>query len=840
MASDMELVVGVKDLATVALDRLAKKMNDFATSSKTMVSGGSGTLQLQLQRISEQMASGGGNANAGIGKAIENSINMASSKIDAAVGKVNAVIDGANARVQSFTAYMQNALDRVVQFISSAGKIVATSAAFIVVGKHVYNMANSIGMVPNKLEELRAKTVETGQGVMGTIAKFSKYTIAAGATVTLTKATMAATSAQTSLLGRVTAVGRGALAVFVLRNAMKKTEDGASTLTAKIAKVAGTAMAFGIVTKTVVGFGLSLVGLKKKADDGTAALLKTTQAGNGLAAAASKITAAPMAAVQKGASSAAAATANLGSKIEDLPKGAESVNSLVAGFGRFASTIGGIPGLLLSIPAGIAGIAMAAIGLASKTERQMEQLTNKLAIIEAAKLNISIDKIDTAPLRKMADEVELVAKQIQNATNVQSSKLISLATSSLPKGLDPSQMGDAMKAAVGLAEVYGTGIEDGMYRVRQAVEGNFESFEKLIPSLATMTSNAEKMAAVNRLAANGFKVAQKETMTFFGTLEKIKNGFANVLESIGRMKNLSEVLGMALRDVIGPALQFIDQKFGKLGVSTAGWMDSLITGAANVATGVQVIANNIPKVTERVLLTAQYLWEGLDTRVYKFFSDAGTVYAPWMARQVFIAMNTVAQNAAILFESGMRSMIQNSTGFRTMLFALLDEGTATKMVTDAFKPKEDPMKLVKFEFEELPTVAERSLSAAEIAIKTKMDAIDKELGTDFASKFGENLDGIQKMVKDMDLVADINLKTNAPEPKKEDPAANAVTRGVENLQAMQSRFMARGQSNDPQKEMLVVMKRQEALFKKMVDNQASQEQQNRTKSPVDVRWTMVN
>ena len=99
-----------------------------------------------------------------------------------------------------------------------------------------------------------------------------------------------------------------------------------------------------------------------------------------------------------------------------------------------------------------------------------------------------------------------------------------MATNSLPKGLGTEQIGEALKAAVGLSEVYGTSVEDGMYRARQAIEGNFQSFEKLIPSIATMTSDSDKLAAVSRLAANGFKIMSSESNTFWGTIEKVKNG----------------------------------------------------------------------------------------------------------------------------------------------------------------------------------------------------------------------------------------------------------------------------------------------------------------------------
>ena len=131
-----------------------------------------------------------------------------------------------------------------------------------------------------------------------------KFVVATGAAVALAQATQKATSSTTGMIGKVTAVGQGALAVFVLRNAMKKTEDGASTMTAKIAKVAGTGLAFAVVSKSVLGLGMNLLGVNKAAAAASTALSKTANAAKSLG---SKATAAPFNAVTTGATAAATA-----------------------------------------------------------------------------------------------------------------------------------------------------------------------------------------------------------------------------------------------------------------------------------------------------------------------------------------------------------------------------------------------------------------------------------------------------------------------------------------------------------------------------------------------------
>ena len=205
-------------------------------------------------------------------------------------------------------------------------------------------------------------------------------------------------------------------------------------------------------------------------------------------------------------------------------------------------------------------------------------------------------------MRKVAEDTATIAKQIQTATNVQSSKLISLATSALSKGLGSDQIGESLKAAVGLSEVYGTSIEDGMYRARQAIEGNFESFEKLIPSIKTMKNDGDKLAAVSRLAANGFKVMASESLTFWGTIEKVKNGFGNTLESMGRFKSLSDVVGTVLRDVVTPAVEFLDTKLKGFGFDGGKVLEQATSIGAGVVAAIETIGGNWDSILDRMAI----------------------------------------------------------------------------------------------------------------------------------------------------------------------------------------------------------------------------------------------
>lgn len=798
MANDIDIIVGVKDLATSVLDRLSSKVNSFGDNSKLAFAGAAERLSDQLAKVGSSAGSVGSSGNDKLVKAIESAVNGLSTKLDVALAKTNSAIDSVTNRIQS-------AINTTSQFITKIAAIASTAAAFVTVGRAINAVPTALASVVVGYNGVENASVKAKQGILSSLAPYTKYVVAAGATTTLAKATIQATSATSGLVSKVTALGRGALAAFVLANAMKKTEDGATTLAAKIAKVAGVALAFDVAARATLRFGLSLIGLGKKSDDATNALIKTANASNGIVAATARVTAIPFKAMQTGATSAAVATTNLASKIDELPKGAQSINTLVAGFGTFASQIGGIPGLLLAIPAGIAGLAFAAVTAAGQTDRQLTQLTNKLAIVEAAKLNISIDAIDTAPLRKVAEDTATIAKQIQTATNVQSSKLISLGTSALAKGLGADQIGESLKAAVGLSEVYGTSIEDGMYRARQAIEGNFESFEKLIPSIKTMKNDSDKLAAVSRLAANGFKVMASESLTFWGTIEKVKNGFGNTLESMGRFKSLSDVVGTILRDVVTPAVEFLDTKLKGFGFDGGKVLEQATSIGAGVVAAIETIGSNWDSILDRMAIGSELFWVQLTSHVENFVNTT----LPWLA-----------ENFTGIFQHAWATVANNSKSqFEYMVTSAMESMGAVPKGTADFQKAENDKK-PKYKPAPLTEIGSRSISPREQEIQGRLDAVDSKLGSSFNDNFKKAFESIDAMVKDQKKAFEINLAPKAgAEQQKLPDAIDKQSKNTANASAaLESRFLARGSSNDLQKEMSATLKRHEALLQKQLSS----------------------
>jgi hypothetical protein len=762
VANDVDIIVGVKDLATAVLDRLSSKVNSIGDSSKLAFAGAAERLNEQLAKASSgasSVASAAGNEK--LAKSIEQAANAVSNKLDAALAKTNATIDGITGRIQ-------NAIGSVTKFVTKAAEIGATVGAFFTIATAAKSMGTVLVQVAKNYSLAEMAAVKTKEGMLAGLAPYLKMAAAAGSAKTLATATLQVTSSASGLASKATGLARATLASLALNEALRKTNFTNLTFSGKLVsvagKAAGVALAFDVASRATLRFGLSLIGLGKQSDNSTTAL---TKVGNSLAATASKISVVPFNAVKTGATAAAAATLNLSSKIEDLPKGAQSVNSLVSAFGNFATQIGGIPGLLLSIPAGIAGVALAAATAAIKTERQLTQLTNKLAIVEAAKKNAFLSEVDFSPLRKIADETERVAKMIQTATNVPSSKLLALATSSLTKGLDTTQLGDALQAAVGLSEVYGTSIEDGMYRVRQAIDGNFESFEKLIPAIADMTTNQEKLDAVSKMAANGFKVMSWESTTFWGTIEKVRLGLGNVLESLGRFKSLAEVAGTILRDVVTPAVMKLETYLKGFGFDGAKIIEGAKGIAGSIVATINTIRENWDLVWQRMSLSTDLFWE----RLYQQSMYFGKTVIPWVIKQV--------EDAIVRAFERIGDKIQEASNSALGLF-----GVKTNPVLQRPDPKSNPLK-------------PRDISAQESLLAFRIKSIDTILGAAFGGNFLKAITFFNGMLAEQEAMGTPKLKSGATK-NAVDSAIDKSTQGSvgRSLQAFEARLLTRGSSQD--------------------------------------------
>ena len=130
------------------------------------------------------------------------------------------------------------------------------------------------------------------------------------------------------------------------------------------------------------------------------------------------------------------------------------------------------------------------------------------------------------------------ANAMQRATNVGNEHVESLLALSITLGFSEMKRKDAVQGAIGLSKAFesiGMSQENALRGLAKAYEGNFAHLQRYIPELLNATTQAEKMAIVQRHMANGFQMAKDETKTAAGAMQNYKNQIGDAKEHIGDM-----------------------------------------------------------------------------------------------------------------------------------------------------------------------------------------------------------------------------------------------------------------------------------------------------------------
>ena len=129
--------------------------------------------------------------------------------------------------------------------------------------------------------------------------------------------------------------------------------------------------------------------------------------------------------------------------------------------------------------------------------------------------------------------------------------------------------------------------------------------------------------------------------------------------------------------------------------------------------------------------------------------------------------------------------------------------------------KDENARKPKFKPEALPELKGREKVGRELELEQQLSKLDSKLQNSFKINYDKAFASLDGVLKDQKMVLNVDLKSTAPPI---DPAAidEKTKKTTDNLQALQSRFMARGPSNDPQREMAMTLKRLEDLQKQQI------------------------
>jgi hypothetical protein len=163
-------------------------------------------------------------------------------------------------------------------------------------------------------------------------------------------------------------------------------------------------------------------------------------------------------------------------------------------------------------------------------------------------------------------------------------------TNAARKGFATDDLDDAAKAAIGLSKAMGGDLNQALYNVTQATQGNFDAFQVFIPGINEMISLDEKLAAVSRLASDGLKLKMdsansgvEATDRFNISLGNLREGFGSLLApirdvSVNGLGAMADLINQALVPAIEDFDQHAKDMADDVGTNTAFVAESFIEG----------------------------------------------------------------------------------------------------------------------------------------------------------------------------------------------------------------------------------------------------------------------
>lgn len=500
------------------------------------------------------------------------------------------------------------------------------------------------------------------------------------------------------------------------------------------------------------------------------------------------------------AAAAQAANAVGSSSAASLSVSSSSIGTLLTG-------LTSVVGISVKAALAIGGIAITAVAASNKAEKELSKVGNTLKLIEAQRLKISVDLVGDGNIDPVLAKVKQVADQIELATNIKSSKIVNLAGSATQMGFDPGKMDQTMKGAAGLSAAFGTSLDDGLSKVRQAAEGNFAAFETLIPGIQLLSTEEEKLAAVAKLASDGLIIQAQAVSDSEGMFSRLYNGVGNLFERMGSGAPIIETVSGVLSDILFPVIDFVDQKMFDLGNTTTWLKDMFVAGFSAIAAVADVTWNNFGLILERAKISLFLFAEQSALDLEHTFTVKMPSYVVWFGDNFLNILQDLGAGALTIV-SNLGSNIADAFG---AYWHYITEGwsqgeslsdlannignIATRNLLDGFEPVTT----------ELPRIAERAMSATEKSLLTQMKGIDDKLAKDFSKAFENSVNAIDTTLAKAKLNAKIDFAGIKP------PKPQEITQNVESKvnQAIESRVMVRGPMDDPMERLLDVQQRSE-------------------------------
>jgi hypothetical protein len=206
----------------------------------------------------------------------------------------------------------------------------------------------------------------------------------------------------------------------------------------------------------------------------------------------------------------------LRAKLEQFSKDLDNAARKLARTGKKFESIGKNMSVAFTLPL-VAGAYKATQAFAEE-----ELALNKLSsAVEANGKDVS----------SVIPEYQKWAAEIQKTTTIADDQVFGLLQ--LAESMKLANPEEAVKGAIGLSRAFGIDLESAMRAVAKGTNGQWMAVQRLIPTLKLAGTDSKKMAMFQKMMADGFLMAQKETNTFSGSMIQMKNAVGDAMEKLG-------------------------------------------------------------------------------------------------------------------------------------------------------------------------------------------------------------------------------------------------------------------------------------------------------------------
>lgn len=509
----------------------------------------------------------------------------------------------------------------------------------------------------------------------------------------------------------------------------------------------------------------------------------------------------------KGAEEAARGMQRLGNATKSMSE--SSVKSMMA-LGSSARRLGGDLGTLGGAAKGLSA-AFGPLLAVFAAFKGIQGVSNLIANSNEAFLT------QEKAARGATESQKQFASQMQVVLGVGDEVSLNLMRQAKALGISDEHLQEATKSAIGLSQATGAGLDESLKKVNQAMRGNANALAEVIPGLANLKTEGEKLAAANELISRGLAEQKAQMEGLQGIQTRASNSLGDLMEVFGQIlapiravvSQGIAVFAETMQSVLAPAAALAKEAMSQL-PAIFEWVSTSIVGAITVA---DVAISNFPSIIELAVSTAELYWIQFSETIKHTLTVVIPSYFTWFSNNWVNVLTDIGSFTLTLMQNAMDNMLKiigmgytralNIAGvfvdnWLTVLAGgataanLLILGEMASFVSEASKIAAQGL-TDGFESttQSLPDVISRQLTEREQQLSEKIGKIGSKLGSEFSTKFSDRMETINEKFANFDLTSKLSQDTKAIASlgQKKEQASE--------LKAVESRLLTRGRTDDP-------------------------------------------